>query len=393
MHSQDIAVIFIALLGLFVFASSCTLVYYFSMETAGYCLFHLWIGCLVGVVAFTTEHSIVEHGSVKGIVEVMDVMFVSSLLLSCTCSIVERFFIQGFASEKASINKMDSMEMVGMAIASMVTGNDATSIALMLLALSVITVTLRLKSFLGFLNLLAFIAATSVVFFPKMMQMPANPFALSCFLGRTAFEPFIDIFLSHLTILQRWEPLTSKSPFKRRLLILMVTAVQWTFYVQCAMRMPLHKEWLVVVPMFGAFSVIWFLFHLVFLIIIWQLSNKITECNATFESLRDENSSMMRIMEAKGLRHFALISQRVAFITFVTTIIIGGLHWTIKTGPSFALWFITMPLEIAVVSLLWELGHVLGGTCIGYALVAPSCFVFNRYLSFDILFSSLLFFY
>ncbi|ELT89438.1 hypothetical protein CAPTEDRAFT_173385 [Capitella teleta] len=379
MHSEDIAVILIAMLGLLVFTSSCALVHYFSMATIGYCLYSMWIGCLIGVVAFTTEHSMVEHEKVKAIVEVMDVLFVTSLLLRCLWAVISRF-TKGFAAEKASINKMDSMEMVGMAIASLVTGHDFFSIALMLVALNLCTVTLRLKSFLGFLHLLALVSCVSLVFFPQLLSIQfANPFALSCFLARMTFEPFIDIFFSPLSIIERWEPLTSKSPAKRRLLILGVVLVQASFYLACAVQIRNHKEWILVVPLFAAFSLLWALFHLVFLIVIWQLSNKITECNAALSAqLHGEQRHLRRVMEAKGMRHFSLISQRLAFATLLTTVVVGGLHWTTKTGPSLGLWFMTLPLEIAVTSLLWELGAILGGTCVGYALVTPASYTFNQ---------------
>ena len=39
--------------------------------------------------------------------------------------------------------------------------------------------------------------------------------------------------------------------------------------------------------------------------------------------------------------------------------------------PSMALTFVVVPLEAALVSLFWALGDSLGGTCSGYAIIAP----------------------
>ena len=50
-HNEDMAILVIAFLGLFVFAISCALIYYFSMEEIGFSLSRLWIGCLLGVVS------------------------------------------------------------------------------------------------------------------------------------------------------------------------------------------------------------------------------------------------------------------------------------------------------------------------------------------------------
>ncbi len=54
-HSEDLAILIIAFFGLFVFAISCALIYYFSMEEIGFSLSRLWIGCLLGVVSFTDQ--------------------------------------------------------------------------------------------------------------------------------------------------------------------------------------------------------------------------------------------------------------------------------------------------------------------------------------------------
>ena len=83
---------------------------------------------------------------------------------------------------------------------------------------------------------------------------------------------------------------------------------------------------------------------------------------------------MNKIMAAKGIRHFSLISQRLASVTLLTTILLGGISWTTKTALSVGLWMTVLPTEICVISLLWEMGATLGGTCVGYGIVAPALY-------------------
>ena len=51
--SQEMVVLVVALMAVFVFAVCCALVYYFKLESLGWCVAHTWLGCLMGVVAFT----------------------------------------------------------------------------------------------------------------------------------------------------------------------------------------------------------------------------------------------------------------------------------------------------------------------------------------------------
>ena len=45
--------------------------------------------------------------------------------------------------------------------------------------------------------------------------------------------------------------------------------------------MPHHKEWYIVVPIFGAFSFVWWSYHLVFIISAWQFMNKVISIKGT----------------------------------------------------------------------------------------------------------------
>ncbi len=263
------------------------------------------------------------------------------------------------------------LEMVGMMIASLLCDKQFVSVSLLVIALAMTLTTIRLKSFLGIVNLLLLIIVSAVFYFPKILKISLNPFALSCFLGRLAFEPLIDLFFSGLTMLQRWQPFLSQPSYIRRFAILVIVILEVTLFAFLAKQIPSHKEWYIVVPIFGAFSLVWWCYHIVFIITCWQLMNKITDCNNTFKSLLEENHKLTRIMASKGVRHFSLIAQRLTLITLLTTIILALIGWETKTALSLSLLFMVLPMESAVMSLLWELGRVLGGTVTGYAIVAP----------------------
>ena len=74
LYSSQIAILLVAVLGLVVFSVSCVLIYYYSYENFGYCLIRLWVGCLLGVVAFSEQY---DHSSE----DVMNILFISSLII------------------------------------------------------------------------------------------------------------------------------------------------------------------------------------------------------------------------------------------------------------------------------------------------------------------------
>ena len=74
LYSAQIAILLVALLGLVVFTVSCILIYYYSYETFGYCLARLWVGCLLGVVAFSEQY---DHSSE----DVMNILLISCLIM------------------------------------------------------------------------------------------------------------------------------------------------------------------------------------------------------------------------------------------------------------------------------------------------------------------------
>ena len=371
-HSQDMAVLLIVFMGLVVLAVTAALVYYFSTVAIGLSVLRLWVGCLIGVISFP-EADIYTNELLLKIHEAMNILLITSLVLRATWTLMERF-LHLVPQQPKLLDRLDTLEMMGMATSSLVIGKDFVSISLLVLGLALTITAIRTRSFLGLMNLVVLIVITTLVFFPKLLNVPANPCGLLLFLGRVSLQPVADLYFSGLSTLERWEPLLRRSKLLQRLLILTAVTFQLTFFIIHAKQMPNHKEWFVVVPLFAAFGFVWVCYHLVFLVTCWQLSGKIAECNLTYRSMEETSRNMNRIMAAKGVRHFSLISQRLVFVTLVTTILLAGIGWQTKTALSVSLWMIVLPIEICLISLLWEMGASLGGTCVGYGVVAPAIY-------------------
>lgn len=76
-------------------------------------------------------------------------------------------------------------------------------------------------------------------------------------------------------------------------------------------------------------------------------------------------------MAARGLRHFGLVTQRLICLSLTSTLVLLALGWETRTPYSLTLIFTVLPLEAATLSLFWELGERLGGTCTAYAMISP----------------------
>ena len=282
-YSQDTVILVIAFLALFIFAISSALVYYFSMETIGFTLSRLWIGCLLGVMAFT-DRALINYDTSE---EVMNILLMTSVVVRCFWNVLERC-MHLVNCEPSLMAPMDVFEMLGMCIASLMCGREFVAVSLLITALAITISAIRLKSFLAVANLLAICLIAGLQFFPKILQMSVNPFAMCCFIGRLSFEPIIDLYFSGFTMLERWRSIFVKSSFIRRQGILLLVLVELSFFVISAKEIVHHKEWFIVVPIFAAFSLVWWSYHIVFIITIWQLSNKITVCNNTSRSVNNE---------------------------------------------------------------------------------------------------------
>ncbi|XP_012944586.1 transmembrane protein 168-A [Aplysia californica] len=359
--TEEFAISLIAILGAFVFAISIALQYYFGMDNLGRALFHVWVGCLIGILAFS------DNPSFQYVVteEVMEATFVTSMVLGWCWNILERLLkLQPVEARLLTIS--EGLESVGLIIASLVKGVDSVALSLYTLAYIFHISAMRLKSIMGLLSFLAFIFVGIFLFFPALQVKP-NIYALTCFVGRHAFQAVIDFYFCGLSMIDRWRAVFNKSRLMRYLFLFLLFLVELVLVLVVGQSVTKHKEWYIVLPLYMLLGLMWLMFHLMTFLTCWKLMGKVTECNAS----ADERRSFNRIMAAKGLRYFGLVSQRIIFVSLVTTILVFAVGFETRTPYSLAMTFIVVPLEAAVVSLFWELGDNLGGTCTGYAVIAP----------------------
>ncbi|CAL1541875.1 unnamed protein product, partial [Lymnaea stagnalis] len=359
--NEDVTISVIAILGAFVFAISCALQYYFGLEDLGKALFHIWVGCLIGILAFTNNPQL-QYVTME---EVMEVMFLTSMVLGWFWNVLESL-LKLKPVEAKLLTLSEGLESLGLIIASLVTGVDSIALSLYTLAYIFHISAMRLKSFMGFFSFIAFIFVGIFLFFPALEVKP-NIYALTCFVGRHAFQPIIDFYFCGLSMIDRWRSYFDKSRFMRYLFVLLMFSLELVLAVVVGHGTSRHKEWYIVFPLYIVLAIVWLMFHLMVFLTSWKLNGKITECNAS----ADERRSFNRIMAAKGLRYFGLVSQRIIFLSLVTTLIVFAVGFETRTPYTLALVFLVLPLESAIVSLFWELGDNLGGTCIGYAVISP----------------------
>ncbi|XP_059166708.1 transmembrane protein 168-like [Physella acuta] len=359
--TEDVTISVIAILGAFVFAISCALQYYFGMEDLGKALFHVWVGCLIGILAFTNNAQL-QYVTME---EVMEAMFITSMVLGWFWNILERL-LKLDAGDAKMLTISEGLESTGLIIASIVTGVDSIALSLYTLAYIFHITAMRLKSFTGFISFVSFICVGIFLFFPALEVKP-NIYALTCFVGRHAFQPVIDFYFCGLSMIDRWRSYFSKPRVLRYLYLVLLFLLQLVLAVVVGVGTSRHKEWFIVFPLYMALAVVWLMFHLMFFITCWKLMGKVTECNASAEN----GSSFKRIMAAKGLRYFGLVSQRIIFLSLITNVLVFVIGFETRTPYTLALVFLVLPLECAIVSLFWELGDNLGGTCTGYAVISP----------------------
>ena len=157
--------------------------------------------------------------------EVMNILLMSSIGIRCFWNVLERLMHLS-PSDPPLFNKLELLEMLGLTIAALICDSQFIAISLLIVALSLTLISIRLKSYLGVINLFCIIFMAGLLYFPKILRIPVNPFGLIVFIARLAFEPLIDLYFNGLTLLERWQPLLSKSAFSRRFSIFVVVSIQ-----------------------------------------------------------------------------------------------------------------------------------------------------------------------
>uniref|UniRef100_A0A8C1VZK6 Transmembrane protein 168a n=1 Tax=Cyprinus carpio TaxID=7962 RepID=A0A8C1VZK6_CYPCA len=362
-----ILVIFI--LGLFVSAIACILYYYFSMELASLSLFHLWFGFLQGLLCFLNSQSL--ENDIKE--QVTNYLLLSSVAVRMLWALTERL-CSSATNKPVVLTSSEFLELLGFAVASisLVFYKSLAMIALTS-SLTALIVDLRMKSPLALPNLACFAVITGATFF-QSLEIQANPFALSCFLGRLICEPLLDVYFSSLSATERWKQFLSAGRLWRRFSLFPLAFVELAFFVLCALKLGNLTVWYLVIPGFCIFGLLWILCHMVFLVTLWYFHTKLSECQKTWATQRSETLSLDRIMASRGMRHFCLISERLVLFCLMSTIILGAVSWQVTNGLFMSVFLVVLPLESLAHGLFHELGNCLGGTCVGYAVVIPTCY-------------------
>ncbi|KFQ53322.1 PREDICTED: transmembrane protein 168 [Nestor notabilis] len=365
----DALILVIFILGLFVLGIASILYYYFSMETASLSLSNLWFGFLLGLLCFLNSSAF--KTDVKE--EATKYLLLSAIVLRILYALVER--ICGCIHHRPTLlTTVEFLELVGFAIASTtMLVEKSGSIILLVVALAMLIIDLRMKSFLAIPNLAIFGAIASLLFFPSL-QIPTNPFALACFFSCLISNPLLDVYFSGLSVTERWKPYLYRGKICRRLSVILVGVIELTFFILAAFKLRDLDLWYFVIPGFSIFGIFWMICHVIFFITLWGFHTKLNDCHKVYYTHRAENNSLDRVMASKGMRHFCLISQQLVFFSLVATAVLGAVCWQPTNGIFMSVFLIVLPLESMAHGLFHELGNCLGGTCVGYAVVIPTSF-------------------
>ncbi|NXS83512.1 TM168 protein, partial [Erpornis zantholeuca] len=367
--TADALILVIFILGLFVLGIASILYYYFSMETASLSLSNLWFGFLLGLLCFLNNSAF--KTDVKE--EATKYLLLSAIVLRILCALVER--ICGCVHHRPTLlTTVEFLELVGFAIASTtMLVEKSVSIILLVLALAMLIIDLRMKSFLAIPNLAIFGAIASLLFFPSL-QIPTNPFALACFFSCLISDPLLDVYFSGLSVTERWKPYLYRGKICRRLSVISVGVIELIFFILAAFKLRFLDLWYFVIPGFSIFGIFWMICHVIFFITLWGFHTKLNDCHKVYYTHRAENNSLDRVMASKGMRHFCLISEQLVFFSLVATAVLGAVSWQPTNGIFMSAFLIVLPLESMAHGLFHELGNCLGGTCVGYAVVIPTNF-------------------
>lgn len=323
--SSEPMILVIFILGLFVLGIASILYYYFSMESASLSLFYLWFGFLQGLLCFLNSPEL--EAEVKE--QVTNYLLLASVSARALWAMTER--IGGSVLYRpALLTSEEMLELLGFAIASTTLPMEKSAALLALvLALAATVVDLRMKSLLALPNLACFAVVTSVFFF-KALHIQANPFALGCYLGRLLCDPLLDVYFSGLPPTDRWRPFLSLGRLWRKLSLLPLALLEAAFFGLCAIKLGHLELWYLVIPGFCVFGLFWVLCHAVFLASLWGFHSKLDECQKAHRAQASELRPLDRVMGARGMRHFCLVSERLVFFSLLSTAILGAVSWQVR---------------------------------------------------------------
>ncbi|XP_789985.4 transmembrane protein 168 [Strongylocentrotus purpuratus] len=365
----DSTIVLLTGFGLLIFALSAILYYYFDLVDYTLSFTHLWYGCLLGIISFMD----VGLNEAAPITKATNGLLASSLVLKMIWSFSERACGQtGYTSRL--LTTVEKYECIGFSIACMIKSTYMVSLWLLVIAFAFTIASLRLKVACAIPILVLFVTLSATFFF-HAIEVPINPFALSCFAGRLLIDPVLDLYFCGLSVLERWNCLINRSHLIHRLLLLLAIAFEVLFLILAGEATLTHEEWYFAIPAYAVFGILWISLHVVFVITTWGFIGKLRECNRAYHAVSEEtNKSLSVIMASKGLRFFTTISRRLVASALLSTLFLGAVMWQNHNAAFMAGWLIVLTVEGMLHGLLYELAGALGGTCTAYAVVGPSSF-------------------
>lgn len=343
---------------------------------------HLWLGCGIGLVALLNPE--VPGDIPIGAEYLINILMLGSLGLQfllefanqlCCIASSSKSREENLTREKKPPGLFTSNEMfeiAGLIISCLALPDEIFWIFIALLSSFLACVlAIRLRSYMA-LGILAFLVSTAYVYtFPSVSHLvTVHPVALVTLSGRLLISGVISLVISNgidrLSVWRNW--LTARKLWQIAALSVLF-GIFTIFYALHADSVKSHREWLIVTPLFAVVSVFWLLSHFVFIAVLWELVNRLADCQSLL--VTGTEAELRKVLAAKGLRYFSLVALRLGYFAIVSSGLIGVLCAAVRNGYNFSILSIVLTLELLLTELFNEFTTGLGGTCLGYAIVTP----------------------
>ncbi|UJR25425.1 hypothetical protein I4U23_006772 [Adineta vaga] len=301
------------------------------------------------------------------------VLFDLLLILSIICSILSHLIRLFHNTTFYFLHFNELAELIGFSCGLYIT-SQSIALYYLLLSFFLLIITLRLRAFHSFL-LLSF----NLIYFYNYYTFYSYIGCL-CFLFRMITRPIIELYFIPLTSLERWIFLLHLSSSYRMIFQRFMICIYYLLPFHCIYiighTIRLHDEWFIVVPLFFLSSIVWILFRSLTFSLLWMLSKKLIDCYLTMIQTNIDNEkhkiSFIKLLASRGIRYFGLITWPILVCSTLLTCFISLLHYDTCTKDSIVLFLLTIHFECLILALVKQLTSIVGGSCIGYALVAPA---------------------
>lgn len=229
------------------------------------------------------------------------VLFNFLLILSTICSCLSNLIFLLHHTTFCFIQNNELAELIGYCFGLYIT-SQPISLYYLVLSLSILIITLRLRAFHAFI-LLFFTLSYFYNYYTPYSYM-----ACFCFLARLIVRPIIELYFISLTSLERWILLLHLSNsyrklFQRSIICIYCSLPFYSIYI-IGQTVRFHDEWFVIVPIFMMSVCIWTIFRLLTCSLLWMLSNKLIDCYISMIQANNDDKnhkiSFTKIMATRG---------------------------------------------------------------------------------------------